>query len=645
MASLAAPAPLVAQDTGSALGLEQMGEAEIAAQIARCRDLASADAVVGGDGGLTLQGTGPEIELCNAYLSGQLDALLPSGLTSTAFVADLSARMQTDAPEAEAADGAAEATGDQQAQSSETATQEAPPEAQADPEAEEGAGAAQADAAENPPADAQDNQPAETAEAPAQNPEAEAQSQPEAGAGGDTTAPAATGQTGSAAAATEDVQSGTQPADEAETAESTNTPAEDVTAAEPAAEQPEAQDDGAAQTGADTPDKDVADTAGEAPEVAPMDSQEQADALAQAESETPAAAAAAETDAGASAEVDVVEETVTEDTARSSDEEFDTDVSENVAETQAAQQAPAAEPADSDDGLSNAQRAALLGLGALAVGSLLKSGEKVVTNSGDRAVVEQDGRYRILKNDDALLRQPGSDVTTYRFKDGSTRTVVVRGDGTEVETVRAADGRVLRRIRTLPDGTSTVLFDDTKKVEQVEVSQLPKPRARRAVDIRQVEAEDLAAALAAAQSDGVNRSFSLEQVRHVDAVRRLVPEITVDSINFETGSAVIRPQEAEELAALGNALRGMIDRNPAEVFLVEGHTDAVGAAAFNLALSDRRAESVALALTEYFDVPPENLVVQGYGESDLAIATLDAERANRRAAVRRITPLLQSARN
>ncbi|KKL12293.1 hypothetical protein LCGC14_2537190, partial [marine sediment metagenome] len=63
-------------------------------------------------------------------------------------------------------------------------------------------------------------------------------------------------------------------------------------------------------------------------------------------------------------------------------------------------------------------------------------------------------------------------------------------------------------------------------------------------------------------------------------------------------------------------------------------------AAYNLALSDRRAESVALALTEYFAVPPENLVVQGYGERFLRVQTEGSEQANRRATVRRITPLL-----
>ena len=56
-----------------------------------------------------------------------------------------------------------------------------------------------------------------------------------------------------------------------------------------------------------------------------------------------------------------------------------------------------------------------------------------------------------------------------------------------------------------------------------------------------------------------------------------------------------------------------------------------------------RYGTVALALSEYFDVPPENLVVQGYGEEYLKIPTLGDERDNRRASVRRITDLLASA--
>ena len=109
----------------------------------------------------------------------------------------------------------------------------------------------------------------------------------------------------------------------------------------------------------------------------------------------------------------------------------------------------------------------------------------------------------------------------------------------------------------------------------------------------------------------------------------------------ETGSAAIKPEQARSLARIGTAIQDMIKADPRTVILVEGHTDAVGSASYNLALSDRRAETVALALTEYFGVPPENMVVQGYGESALKIQTEADEPANRRAVVRNITALLR----
>src|SRR5690606_32158425 len=125
--------------------------------------------------------------------------------------------------------------------------------------------------------------------------------------------------------------------------------------------------------------------------------------------------------------------------------------------------------------------------------------------------------------------------------------------------------------------------------------------------------EALRQALAAQPEYEAERSFPLQAVREVEQVRALVPAIDLP-INFATGSAAIRPSEVEELTALGRMMAETIRSNPREIFLVEGHTDAVGSNVTNLALSDRRAEAVALALTEYFEVPPENLVVQGYGE-------------------------------
>jgi outer membrane protein OmpA-like peptidoglycan-associated protein len=76
------------------------------------------------------------------------------------------------------------------------------------------------------------------------------------------------------------------------------------------------------------------------------------------------------------------------------------------------------------------------------------------------------------------------------------------------------------------------------------------------------------------------------------------------------------------------------------VFLIEGHTDAVGNDVDNLSLSDRRAQSAAELLTQQFNVPAENLTSQGYGKQYLKEQTDGPSQINRRVTVRRITPLL-----
>ncbi|MGR3541701.1 MAG: OmpA family protein [Hasllibacter sp.] len=308
---------------------------------------------------------------------------------------------------------------------------------------------------------------------------------------------------------------------------------------------------------------------------------------------------------------------------------------------------------EDDEGMSNFERAVLLGLGAVAVGSIVRGlGQdggtaQVVENTGDRVVLLQDGELVVLKDDDAVIRQPGTTISTQDFADGSTRTIATREDGSQVITIRSATGQVLRRTRVLSDGTEVVLFDDTVAAEALTLQEIERLRASEAAanaraDLAEADADALRRALLA-EAALPDRRFSLQQVRNVRAVRNLVPTIELSDVNFALGSAAITAEEARDLASIGSEMAAAIRQDPGEIFLIEGHTDATGGAAMNLALSDRRAESVARALTEYFGVPPENMVVQGYGESNLLVPTLEAERANRRASVRRITPLLQNA--
>lgn len=340
----------------------------------------------------------------------------------------------------------------------------------------------------------------------------------------------------------------------------------------------------------------------------------------------------APTEQTAPKDAQVTTETVTEADTRTSAENFTA--------------APATVAPGKKSGLSDLEKVGLVALGALAIGAMLKGNKEVVSNTGDRVVVRQpDGTYQVYKDDNALLREPGNKVTTQSFKDGSTRTIVVREDGSQIVTVRDASGRVLQRIAYDRDGRGTVLIDDLQPEQRVDVTRLPRSQPQgNLIEIDQSDAA-MRAELASANAADYGQKFSLRQIRTIAEVRYLAPTINVNNITFETGSAAILPSEAKKLNKLGSFITQMIRTNPGEVFLIEGHTDAVGSAASNLALSDRRAESVAKALTEYFQVPPENLVVQGYGESELKIDSAGDERANRRVAVRIITPLLRQSSN
>ncbi|WP_234855680.1 OmpA family protein [Paracoccus everestensis] len=336
---------------------------------------------------------------------------------------------------------------------------------------------------------------------------------------------------------------------------------------------------------------------------------------------------------------EIVEQRITRENSRSSDEDFETSLRDALRGRD--QQRAEARDDNNDDDNNDLAKALLLGLGAVAVGSYLNNNRQVALSAPDRVVVTRaDGSQEVIKDEVALLRQPGSTVATENFDDGSSRTVVTRADGSRVVTIRDADLRVLRRTLVSPDGTQTRLIDDTAEVEPVDLSTLPAPAPVTATGVSQDEA---ALREALQRQVNVDRRFTLGQVRSIPQVRALVPPVTIDAITFDTGSAAISPDQAKQLSTLGSVIQDAVAQNPQEMFLIEGHTDTVGADAANLALSDRRAESVALALSEYFQVPPENLVVQGYGEQFLQVRQEGDVRENRRAAVRRITDLLQTA--
>jgi outer membrane protein OmpA-like peptidoglycan-associated protein len=82
------------------------------------------------------------------------------------------------------------------------------------------------------------------------------------------------------------------------------------------------------------------------------------------------------------------------------------------------------------------------------------------------------------------------------------------------------------------------------------------------------------------------------------------------SLNFPTGSAALTPVAAAQARTFGQAL--LMPQLMNMRFRIEGHTDGVGSRASNIALSRRRAQSVADFLVA-MGVPRSRIDVQGYG--------------------------------
>ncbi|RKF06581.1 OmpA family protein [Oceaniradius stylonematis] len=122
-------------------------------------------------------------------------------------------------------------------------------------------------------------------------------------------------------------------------------------------------------------------------------------------------------------------------------------------------------------------------------------------------------------------------------------------------------------------------------------------------------------------------------------LRRIAPSVDVQSINFAFGSARIPPREIWKIDEIASAMRQLLRRRGRELFLIEGHTDAVGSNEANLRLSRARARSVADELARS-GIPNNAIETIGYGEEDLLVPTQRADWRNRRVTLRRVTDLV-----
>ncbi len=102
--------------------------------------------------------------------------------------------------------------------------------------------------------------------------------------------------------------------------------------------------------------------------------------------------------------------------------------------------------------------------------------------------------------------------------------------------------------------------------------------------------------------------IELEELKAKSTDRGMV--LTLGDVLFQTNSANMSAGAAKTIEQLGN----FMNQYPTRKVVIEGHTDNVGSAEYNMTLSKRRADSVKKALVER-GIAENRITTKGYGQT------------------------------
>jgi outer membrane protein OmpA-like peptidoglycan-associated protein len=250
---------------------------------------------------------------------------------------------------------------------------------------------------------------------------------------------------------------------------------------------------------------------------------------------------------------------------------------------------------------------------------------KVISEPGNRFIVKERDKV-VIRHDlaEAFRRKPGA--KSERRGDGTVETYYLRRDGARVISVVDARGRLLRRYWRGRDGREHNIIDNRRFYRNLVLGVLgivalnlaPPyvniPPDEYIVDYEDASDDDVYEALDAPPIEVLGRGFALDEILDNEELRARARSVDIDAIDFDYGSSELSAAQAQRLGRLARAILRVLRDNPDAVFLIEGYSDDLGDEDNDISLAQSRAEEVANVLTDRFDVPPENLVAQGYAE-------------------------------
>ncbi len=148
---------------------------------------------------------------------------------------------------------------------------------------------------------------------------------------------------------------------------------------------------------------------------------------------------------------------------------------------------------------------------------------------------------------------------------------------------------------------------ETARTEAESARKIAEQRAAAAETARQ-QAEAARQQATAAQSRAAKLEAQLAEMKARKTDRGMV--LTLGDVLFDTGRAELKPGAMRTIDQLATFMK----ENPERTVQIEGHTDSIGSDAFNQTLSERRAESVRIALLDR-GIDIRRVVARGFGKS------------------------------
>jgi len=130
-----------------------------------------------------------------------------------------------------------------------------------------------------------------------------------------------------------------------------------------------------------------------------------------------------------------------------------------------------------------------------------------------------------------------------------------------------------------------------------------------------MEAEQKVAELEKARMEGEQKAAELEKARGELEELKARPTdrgmvLTLGDVLFEKNRATLSSGAVKTIDQLSN----FMNKYPTRKIVIDGHTDSIGKAEYNMTLSKRRADSVKKALVEK-GIDESRIMTKGYGET------------------------------